>query len=240
MQARGIYRTIERPAPTLVDALAKLDVASVHESMTHDMLVDHEIRSVVPGLRRVGPAITAATAPGDNLAMHMALHLAEPGDFVVIGSAPGDSAVWGGLTTEYALARNLAGVVADGSIRDATRIRELGLGVWARRILSRHSDKKTLVGVNVPVMCGGVIVRPGDIIMADDDGVLVLPPDEAEEACRRAEKRMQSEDALLARLSAGQSPFEIHGMQALIDAADIPIYDHAFDEPASNNPTTGS
>lgn len=230
MQASGVYRKIKRPAPSVVGALAKLGVASIHESMAHDTLLDPEIRSIVPGLRSAGPAITALNAPGDNLAMHTALSLAEPGDFLVIGAFPGDAAVWGGLTSEYAIARGLAGVIADGSIRDSARIRELGLGVWARRIHSRHATKESLVGVNVPVICGGVIVNPGDIIVADDDGALVLPCEEAEEARRLAEIRVDKERAMIPLLSAGQSPFEIFGMQSLLAAADVTIVDEAYDD----------
>jgi 4-hydroxy-4-methyl-2-oxoglutarate aldolase len=232
MQTRAVYRKIKRPAPSLIEALLNLDVASLHESMTHDTLLDAEIRSIVPGLRRVGPAITALNAPGDNLAMHTALSLAEQGDFLVIGACPGDAAVWGGLTSEYAVARGLAGVIADGSVRDVTRIRELNLGVWARRILSRHGSKKSVVGVNVPIICGGVIVHPGDIIAADDDGVIALPRLEIEEVRRLAEIRIGKENALLPRITAGQSPFEAYGMEATLAAANVPIFDCAYGERA--------
>lgn len=229
MQQPGVvYRKIDRPDPTVIEALERLDVASIHESMTHDTLFDPEIRSITPGEKRVGPAITALNCPGDNLAMHTALSLAQAGDFLVIGAFPGDSAVWGGLTSEYAVGCGLAGVVADGSIRDAARIRELGLGVWSRRTLTRHATKEALVGVNVPVVCGNVIVNPGDIIVADDDGVLVLPADEAAEACRLAEIRIQKEHAMIPRLLAGQSPFEIYGMQSLLDASGVEVFDHSF------------
>ena len=205
-------RTIPRPSQELVDRFRQTYVASVHEAMGHRGLLDPSIRALIPGLRAAGPALTALSAPGDNLAMHVALSTARRGDVLVVSSQGSSlAAQWGGLATHQAVATGLAGVVVDGAARDVAVAREAGLPVWARHVVAWGSGKRRVPGVNVPIACGGAIVNPGDLVVADDDGVVVVPRQEAESVLVAALARDERERSIVERIQRGERLFEILG-----------------------------
>lgn len=223
-----IYRRVNRPKADVIAGYAELSVADVHEVMTRDTLLESGLCSLTAGSHIAGPVVTALNCPDDSLSTHVALDLCRPGDVLVIGSVAGTAAMWGGLASQYAVAIQLAGVVIDGSTRDAAAIRELGLPVWTRQVSARRPTKSCIGGVNVPVVCGGTIVRPGDIVVADDDGVVVVPQEAATSVLADAEARAARERALLPELAAGRSPFTLQGMAELVERSGARIKDAAF------------
>jgi len=182
--------------------------------MQHESLMDHQITPVVLGIRAWGQAITALNSPGDILAMHAALAIAQRGDILVITSARSSvNAVWGEMATIYARSVGLAGVVTDGAVRDSAFIREAGFPVWARLIHAKRSSRNGPLAVNVPISCGGVQVNPGDVVIADDDGVVVVPFRDAEAVLVRARDRKAAESAGRPKLASGVSPYELGGLE---------------------------
>jgi 4-hydroxy-4-methyl-2-oxoglutarate aldolase len=210
----AVYRRIPRLPQATIAAYAEIDVAAVHESMQHESLMDHQITSVVLGKRVSGQAITALNSPGDILAMHAALAIAQPGDILVITSASRSvNAVWGEMATTYAKSVGLAGVVTDGAVRDSAFIRQAGFPVWTRLIHAQRSSRSHALAVNVPINCGGVRVYPGDVVIADDDGVVVVPFREAGAVLERARHRKAAEAARRPKLASGTSPYELGGLE---------------------------
>jgi 4-hydroxy-4-methyl-2-oxoglutarate aldolase len=225
-----VYNQINRPKQEFIEKFKALGVATVHEAMTKDTLMDPGIRPISSGQTIAGPAVTALNSPGDNLAMHVALSLTQEGDVLVPTFLGSNSynAIWGELATCSAVGRKLAGVIADGAVRDIAAIRKLGFPVWGRTIFPRRSTKNDVGGVNIPVVCGGILVNPGDIIIADDDGVVVVPQDEAEEILVRAQKKAEMENSLKDSLLKGSSPFELFGMKTILEQKNIKVINDIY------------
>jgi 4-hydroxy-4-methyl-2-oxoglutarate aldolase len=218
-----IYLDFPRPDPTLVAAFAGIGVADIHEGMSEDCVLAPEIHAILPGARMAGPALTVMCAAGDTLMMHRALALSKPGDvLVIVTDRPTLSAMWGNLVTTCAIGRKLAGAVIDGPVRDVSAIHEYKFPVWARTVSPRGSTRKGPGCINVPVYCGGVLVRPGDLVAADDDGVVVVPAGQIALVLEKARARGQRENDLMPGLKQGISPFELLGMQQFLKTAGTP------------------
>lgn len=228
-----VYRRIERlPAATLA-SFADVDVAAVHESMDMATLMNPSIVSVVTGKRIWGQAVTALNSPGDILAMLTALRTAQAGDVLVVSSGPDSlNAVWGELATTAAMTVGVAALVTDGAVRDTQFIRKAGFPVWARALHALRSTRAGEVAVNVPLWCGGVEVNPGDVVVADDDGVVVVPWQEAGTVARMAADRKRAEAARKPYVRSAKSPYEPSSLdQALNDLGTV-VHDAAWtDEP---------
>jgi 4-hydroxy-4-methyl-2-oxoglutarate aldolase len=220
------FRSIPRPSAELVERFRETYVASIHEVMGVRGLLDPAIRPLVSGLRAVGPAVTALSASGDNLAMHVALSTTQPGDVLVVScQAASLAAQWGGLATHAAVAYGVAGVVVDGAARDVAVARAEGLPVWARHIAAWGSSKRSVPGVNVPITCGGINVVPGDLIVADDDGVVVVPRANAEAVLIAALERDARERSIVDRIHGGERLFEILGFDRVIAELGVELVD---------------
>lgn len=226
-----VYRQVRRIPPELVHAFAQLDVATIHESLPGDGLLEHEVGPIVAGKRVCGPAVTAHNAPADNLAMHVALDTTQRGDVLVVateGDAP--AATWGSMAMEAAIGRGLAGVVTDGFVRDVPTIRSRGFPVWAKGISPLRAGKQAVLGVNVPIVCAGVAICPGDLVVADDDGVVVVPvavaSDVLSRACARAER--ERENGVV--LASGTTPFELHGMGEVLRLSGAEVVDGSYSD----------
>lgn len=208
-----VSATFKRPDRQLVERFGLLGVADVGEAMEGRNLLP--LTGVVAGATAAGPATTFVTPPGQNLALHIALEVARPGD-VIVGSAQGSqTALWGMTVTVAAGARGIAAAVVDGCARDVADIRADGFPVWCASVSPRGARKDVFGAVNVPIVCAGVVVRPGDVVLADDDGVAVVPLEEAEDVLALAEERRRKEQAMLPMLRAGATPFQILGLDAL-------------------------
>lgn len=232
MTADAIYRRIVRPDARLVLRAAACAMSDLYEAMDASRrdaaLMCPAVRPLVPRLRIAGPAITARCAPRDNLMMHRALLLAEPGDVLVVQAEEPAGAQWGMLAAVYAEHKKLAGVVVNGCIRDVDDLRARGFPVWFTAVSPVHPDKRGPGAVNVPIKCGGVDVHPGDVICADGDGVLVMRPHELAATIERAEARQRRERSDIEEIKAGRSLFEIHDLQRALAESGVPEIDGAW------------
>lgn len=228
-----IFTEIERPEPGLVERLRRLGVATVYEAMGitlgRNQLMEPAIRPITPGGTSVGPALTARCHSGDNTMSHVVGVLAEAGDVLVIAGDP-HTALWGDLTSTVARLRQVAGVVLDGGVRDVRVIRDMGLPVWAREITASKPVKGSPGSVNVPVRCAGVLVEPGDLVVADDDGVVVVPRRLAAAVLERAEAREAHEVSLRGALLGGnpRAVFDALGIQALLEQAGVETIEGSY------------
>ncbi len=232
-----IYRRIRRPDVALVARAASHPMSDLYEGLPPERravaLMSPRMRPLVPGLRIAGPAVTALCAPGDNLMMHKALALARRGDVLVVAAGTPSGAQWGMLAAAYAEHAGLAGVIVSGSVRDADNLVARRYPVWCTAVSPDHPDKRGAGSVNVPVVCDGVLVQPGDVVCADGDGVLAIRPEDLAVAVASAERRYSHEAEGLAAIAAGRTLFEVHDLQTALERCAIPEHDAAWEEKAA-------
>ena len=217
-----IYSDIPRPDPALLDRARAFGVADLHGALgtiTGRMcLMSPAMRPIAAGQRLYGPAITAWNYPGDNLAIHAALHTAKAGDVLVFTNGGGhQGSLWGDVACTFAVKKGVAGAVVHGAVRDTDAVRALGFPVWSTHISVEQPDKRGPAAVNVPIVMDGVLVEPGDIIAADADGVVVIPLKLLAHAVEGAEARAANEVRIRARIEAGELPMDILGLRTIID-----------------------
>jgi 4-hydroxy-4-methyl-2-oxoglutarate aldolase len=209
-----VVRTVDRPDAAAVAALGALGTATVHEALGRRGFAGPELRPIQRGIRLAGPAVTVSCHPGDNLMVHAAVEVCRDGDVLVVTTtAPSTHGMFGELLATSLLARGVRALVIDAGVRDTAELRDLGFAVWARHVSVEGTVKATAGSVNVPVVLGGVAVAPGDVVCADDDGVVVVPRDEAAAAADAARARVAREDATRARLAAGELGVDIYGLR---------------------------
>ena len=235
MNSSQVFLKVRRVDAAIVAQAREVTVADIHESMgTHGRaaLLGARMRPLKEGQPKIaGPAVTAFCWPGDNLMMHRALYLAQPGDvLVVVCQAELSGAQWGDLATRYALHKGLAGVVVQGCVRDVDQVRAMGFPVWATHIWPIHPDKSGHGFVNAPVVCEGVEVRPGDLIVADGDAVICVPRDDAARVVAAAQAKMRKEDETAEKVRAGASIWELSGAAAIYAGMEVQEIDAAFDD----------
>jgi len=230
-----VFLRVNRVDAGLCRQALEVTVSDLHEAASargRGGLMSSRMRQMQKGGRIAGPAVTAFCAPGDNLMMHRALYLAQPGDvLVVVCDAETSGAQWGDMATRYAMRKGLAGVVVQGCVRDTDTVEALGCKVWATHVLSIHPDKKGHGFVNTPVVCDGVTVNPGDLVMADGDGVICVPRAEAEATVQAALARMRKEEEMAKAIERGEAVWDLGGSAASYAAMDIEEIDGAFDDP---------
>jgi 4-hydroxy-4-methyl-2-oxoglutarate aldolase len=220
-----VIREIERAPAAAAEALARFGVATVHEASGQLGLMRPDIRPVVPGKRVCGPAVTALCHPGDNLMLHAAIDVARRGDVIVVGvKFPNTDGMIGELIATQCQARGIVAVVLDAGARDSAELREMGFPVWSRAISAAGTSKATPGWVNVPIQCGGAVVRPGDLVVADDDGVVVVAAGEVDAAVRASEARVAREDANRKRFQQGEVSLDVSNLRALLDRLNVQTY----------------
>lgn len=191
-----VYQSIERADAAAVQKLGTLGVASIHESMSKQGLMHPRIRPVYPGARLCGTAVTVLLQPGDNWMLHVAAEQIQPGDVVVAGCVDDSySGFFGDLLATSYQARGANGLVIDGGVRDADTLEAMDFPVFSRAIHAQGTAKHTLGSINIPVVCGGALVHPGDVVVADADGVVVVPRARAAQVADKAEQREANEEA---------------------------------------------
>ena len=233
MDSSIVYLRVNRVSREVCVAAKDVTVSDLHEAMgiatARAGLMSPRMRPLNRGLRIAGPAVTAHCAPGDNLMMHRALYLAEPGDvLVVVCTGENSGAQWGDVAARYALHKGLAGVIVQGPIRDTDTLAELRFPVWSTAISPIRPVKEGHGMVNVPVSCGGVIVNPGDLIVADGDGVVCVPRADAKEAVAGARARLDREDSIAEAIRNGKSPWELAKMNDTYQALGVREIDSAY------------
>lgn len=221
-----VYTRIPRLDPGLIEQVREIRVADMHEALGpvlgRQCLMAPNMRPVWRGARICGQAVTCYNYPGDNLMLHAAVRCAAAGDVIVAtngGSAQG--ALWGDMVTYYSRLKGLGGAVIDGAARDTADVTEMGFPVFSTAISVSHPEKRSPGAVNVPVVAAGVTVSPGDLILADDDGVLVIPPAHVAPAIIRAGDRARLEQTLRARLDQGATMFDLLNLGPALSAAGV-------------------
>ena len=230
MNPNVVVRNVERAPRTLVEGLGWIDTSTIHEAMGRYGFVGAQIRPICQGARIAGSAITVLVHPGDNIMIHAAIALLEPGDVLVVAStAPSTNALFGELMATSTAARGGIALVTDGAVRDIEAIRAMGFPVWSQHISCQGPMKVTPGWVNVPVVLGEQVVNPGDVVCADDDGVVVVPRLQAAEALEGAQRRLAAEEVTRARLAAGELSVDIAGLGAKLAELGVVHVDHLDD-----------
>ena len=197
----------------------KLSVATVHEAQGRVGLLNPEIRPVKAGLKVVGRAVTVFATPGDNVMIHVAMEQCEPGDVMVVGvNSRSDCGYFGDLLATLMQARGIAGLVIDSGVRDLADLRQMNIPVFSRCISAQGTVKETLGDVNVPIVCGGQVINPSDLIIGDDDGVVVVRRHELDSVAQNSEAREDKEAAIRAKYRGGMLGLDMNNMrQRLLD-----------------------
>ncbi|MGO9125932.1 MAG: 4-carboxy-4-hydroxy-2-oxoadipate aldolase/oxaloacetate decarboxylase [Terriglobales bacterium] len=225
MQPR-IIRKINRPPADVVNLLGELGVATIHEAQGRSGLMRPYMRPIYPNARVAGPAVTVLCHPGDNLMIHAAVEVCSPGDVLVVATtAESSDGMFGELLAVSCRAHGVAGVVIDAGVRDTADLTAMNFPVWSKAISAQGTVKATAGSVNVEMVCAGARIRPGDIIVGDQDGVVVVPLEDATNVAGLAKQRLAKEAGSRERLRAGELGLDMYGLRSKLTGLGVEYID---------------
>jgi len=228
-----IVRRIPRPDVQAVKVLGELGAATVHEAQGRTGVMLPYMRPTYPAARVSGPAVTVLCHPGDNLMIHASVEVCQPGDvLVVVTTSESNDGMFGDLLGTSCQAHGVVGLVIDAGVRDTAELTALKFPVWAKAISPQGTVKASPGSVNVPVVCAGVVVNPGDVIVGDADGVVVVPRAAAAEVAKAAQQRVAKEEKTRERLAKGELGIEFYGLRAKLKELGVEYVEELVEEPS--------
>jgi 4-hydroxy-4-methyl-2-oxoglutarate aldolase len=225
-----VVKNITRPDKQIVEEFEKLDVSTVYEAQGKIGLMNYNLKPILNGTSICGPAVTVVCHAGDNLMIHAAIEVCQPGDILVITTIGENVAgMIGELIVTALMKRGVQGVIIDSGIRDVAKIRDLGFPIWTKAVHSQGTTKLKGGWVNAPAICGGTTVNPGDLIMADDDGVVVVKKEDLEFALESSKQRLKKEEETKLKIAKGELSLDFYNLRATLEKEQVVYYDSEAD-----------
>jgi 4-hydroxy-4-methyl-2-oxoglutarate aldolase len=217
-----VIRNIDRADQDVISGLAAAGVATVHEAYGRRGLLDAAIRPIQEGISVAGSAVTVLCPPGDNMMLHAAVEVVQSGDLLVVTTtSPSTDGMFGDLLATSLITRGAVGLVIEAGVRDTAELRTMGFPVWSRAIHAQGTVKATPGSVNVPVVCAGMTIEPGDVVVADDDGVVVVSRSDASKTLAASNARIEKEEVARARLETGELGLDFYGLRDRLEGLGV-------------------
>jgi len=230
-----IVRSIPRPDAQAVKLLGELGVATIHEAQGRTGAMLPYMRPIYLAARASGPAVTVSCHPGDNLMIHAAVEVCKPGDvLVVVTTSESTDGMFGDLLGTSCQAHGVVGLIIDAGVRDTAELTDMNFPVWAKAISPQGTVKASPGSVNVPVVCAGMLVNPGDVMVGDADGVVVVPRASAAEVAKAGQQRIAKEEKTRERLAKGELGVEFYGLRAKLAELGVEYVEELVEETSAN------